>query len=341
MAISIDASHVAESYDSGNMKQDVSDIIFNIDPSETPLLSNMGTRDVSNTTFEWNTESLPASNDSNAKLEGADFSSEAVTQVVRNTNQTQISSRNATVTGTMTAVSQYGKQSEMAHQMMLVSKSLKLDIDKTIGSHQASSAGLADQASGGERKTESLTHMLSRGSNVIVGSTGGTTVPTSSTGAYTEGTAHDDLDESKFVDVAQKIYENGGKLDSVVCTPALKREISDFTGRGGTQVVVDESKVTSNVTVFASDFGNVKMMLSRNLQSYGSGGGFNTAGAGGTDLLFVDFSMAKVAFLRNFTRQTLGVRGDSSSEQIIAEWGVQLSNFDSGGVRHNLDPVYS
>ena len=51
--------------------------------------------------------------------------------------------------------------------------------------------------------------------------------------------------------------------------------------------------------------------------------------------------MAKVAFLRNFTRQTLGVRGDSSSEQIIAEWGVQLSNFDSGGVRHNLDPVYS
>ena len=137
MAISIDASHVAESYDSGNMKQDVSDIIFNIDPSETPLLSNMGTRDVSNTTFEWNTESLPASDDSNAKLEGADFNSEAVTQVVRNTNQTQISSRNATVTGTMTAVSQYGKQSEMAHQMMLVSKSLKLDIDKTIGDRKS------------------------------------------------------------------------------------------------------------------------------------------------------------------------------------------------------------
>ena len=51
MAINVTASHVAESYDSGNMKEDVSDIIFNIDPSETPLLSNMGTRDVSNTTF--------------------------------------------------------------------------------------------------------------------------------------------------------------------------------------------------------------------------------------------------------------------------------------------------
>ena len=60
MAITVTAAHVAESFDSGNMKEDCSDIIFNIDPSDTPVLSNSGRRDVSNTTFEWNTESLPS-----------------------------------------------------------------------------------------------------------------------------------------------------------------------------------------------------------------------------------------------------------------------------------------
>ena len=335
MAISVTASHVAESYDSGNMKADVSDIIFNIDPSETPLLSNMGTRDVANTTFEWNVEDLPSSGVTNKKKEGADFTSEAVTQVTRKTNVTQISSRNATVTGTMTAVSQYGKQSEMAHQMMLVSKALKLDIDKAIGSHNKQEAGAGDQASSSERQTQSLTHQISRGNNVVVKSSGGTTVPSSDTGAYTEGSGAESLTETYFVDVAEKIYENGGKLDSVICTPAVKREISDFTGRGGTQVIVDETKVTSNVTLFASDFGNVKVMISRNLDTYGS------SGAAGCDLLFVDFSMAKVAFLRPFTRQNIAKQGDSDSEQILAEWGVMLSNPDSAGVRHNLSNTYS
>lgn len=333
MAISVTAGHVAESYDSGNMKEDVSDIIFNIDPSETPLLSNMGTRDVANTTFEWNVEDLPSNGRGNNKAEGADFTSEAATAVTRKTNVTQISSRNATVTGTMTAVSQYGKQSEMAHQMMLVSKALKLDIDADISAHQQRSAGSGD--AGSNRATQSLSHQISRGNNVVVKSSSGTTVPSSDTGGYSQGSATEALTETLFVDVAEKIYNNGGKMDSVVCSPALKREISDFTGRGGTQVIVDETKVTSNVTLFASDFGNLKVMISRNIGTFGS------SGASGTDLLFVDFSMAKIAFLRPFTRQQIGKQGDSDSEQILAEWGVQLNNPDSCGIRHDLTATYS
>ena len=119
----------------------------------------MGTRDVANTTFEWNVEDLPSNGRGNNKAEGADFTSEAATAVTRKTNVTQISSRNATVTGTMTAVSQYGKQSEMAHQMMLVSKALKLDIDADISAHQQRSAGSGDGAA--NRATQSLSHQIS------------------------------------------------------------------------------------------------------------------------------------------------------------------------------------
>lgn len=335
MAITVTAAHVAESYDSGNIKEDVSDIIFNIDPSDTPCLTMSGKRDVSSTTFEWNEESLPSTDATNKKKEGLDFTSEAVQQVTRRTNYTQISSRNAVVSGTQSAVSQYGKTSEMAHQMALKGKALKLDIEKTIVSHNAADAGAGDQASGSERQTESLTHMIARGNNFEAKSSSGTSAPSSATGAFTEGSATDALTEAIFMTLSQSVFENGGDMNAVVCGPGLKREISDFTGRSGTQVIVDPEKVSNNITIIASDFGDIRILTSRSMGTFGS------SGAAGTDLLMLDWQYVKTAFLRNFTRQQIAKQGDSDAEQIVAEWGVECSNFDSCGVRVNLTNAYA
>ncbi|MEC8737196.1 MAG: DUF5309 family protein [Planctomycetota bacterium] len=335
MAINVNVAHVAESYDSGNIKEDVSDIIFNIDPSDTPVLSNAGRRDVSNTTFEWNVESLPTTSSTNAKAEGADFASEAPVQVTRKTNVTQISSRNATVSGTQMALAQYGKStaSEMAHQMALMGKAIKLDIEKALVSHNKQGAGSGDQAT--NRQTQSIPHQIARGNNVDVGTTNGSTAPASDTADFTEGSAVESLTEGKFLETAQTIFENGGNLNTVVCSPALKREISDFQGRSGTQVIVDPEKVSNNITLIASDFGDIKVMVSRSMTTFGS------SGAAGTDLLYLDWEYTKVAFLRPFTRQQIAKQGDSDSEQIICEWGAQVSNADSCGIRLNLSNTYS
>jgi len=335
MAISVTASHVAESYDSGNIKEDVSDIIFNIDPSDTPVLSNAGRRDVSNTTFEWNTEDLPSTSSTNEKNEGADFASEAAIQVTRKTNVTQISSRNATVTGTQMAVAQYGKSTagEMAHQMALMGKAIKLDMEKALVSHNKQVAGSGDQASA--RRSQSVSHQIARGSNVDTKSVSGSTAPTGDTADFTEGSATESLAEGLFLTTAQTIFENGGNLNSVVCSPALKREISDFSGRSGTQVIVDPNKVTNNITLIASDFGDIRVMTSRSMGTFGSNG------AAGTDLLYLDWEFVKVAFLRPFTRQQIAKQGDSDSEQIICEWGAQVSNADACGIRLNLTNTYS
>lgn len=335
MAITVTAAHVAESYDSGNIKEDVSDIIFNIDPSDTPVLSNAGRRDVSNTTFEWNTEDLPSSGATNEKVEGADFTSEAPVQVTRKTNVTQISSRNATVSGTQMAVAQYGKSTagEMAHQMALMGKAIKLDMEKALVSHNKQVAGTANGAAA--RRSQSVSHQIARGSNVSVGASNGSTAPNADTNDFTEGSATESLTEGFFLTTAQTIFENGGNLNSVVCSPALKREISDFVGRNGTQVIVDPSKVTNNITLIASDFGDIRVMTSRSMGTFGS------SGAAGTDLLYLDWEFVKVAFLRPFTRQQIAKQGDSDSEQIICEWGAQVSNADACGIRLNLTNTYS
>jgi len=335
MAISVTAAHVAESYDSGNIKEDVSDIIFNIDPADTPVLSNAGRRDVQNTLYEWNTESLPTTAATNAKAEGADFTSEAAIQVVRQSNYTQISNRNATVSGTQTAVAQYGKAGagEMAHQMALMGKAIKLDIEKTLCSHNPAVAGAGNAATA--RQTESVPHMIARGSNFVAKSGNGSSAPGSATASFTEASNHESLTETIFLTLAQTAYENGAKMNSVVCSPALKREVSDFTGRGGTQVIVDEKRVSNNITLIASDFGDIKVMTSRSMTTFGS------SGAAGTDLMLLDWEFVKVAFLRPFTRQSIAKQGDSDSEQIVAEWGSMISNFDACALRVNLTNTYS
>jgi len=308
-------------------REQVENAIFNIDPTETMMLSTMSRRDVGNTLFEWLTESLPTSSASNATLEGNEMSLDARTTATRNSNNAQINARNATVTGTQEALSNYGKASgEMAHQIALISKAIKIDMEKTILSHNP----LVDGAEATARQTRSFTHWLTsndfRGTN---GAHAGT-----ATGSITDGTERE-LTETIFVNAMESMYDNGAEFDTVIAGPANKREISDFAGRSGTQVVVDANTVTSNVTLFASDFGDVKVAISRHIYKSGS------ADTNETDVLFVDFDYCKLAFLRPFTIQERGRTGDNETRQILTEWGVQVDNEKAHGVIADLKPVYA
>ena len=57
--------------------------------------------------------------------------------------------------------------------------------------------------------------------------------------------------------------------------------------------------------------------------------------------MLLDWEFVKVAFLRPFTRQSIAKQGDSDSEQIVAEWGSMISNFDACALRVNLTNTYS
>ena len=329
------STNALTSYDSNasaskTAKEMVENAIFNIDPTETMMLSTMSRRDVQNTSFEWLTESLPTSASNLAVVEGNEMSLDARTLASRHYNFCQINARNATVTGTQEALSNYGKASgEMAHQLSLISKAIKIDLEKTILSHNA----LEDASSNSEataRQTRSFTHFLTsndfRGTNGAHAGTAG--------GAITDGTERE-LTENIFVNAMESMYDNGAEFDTVIAGPANKREISDFAGRSGTQVVVDANTVTSNVTLYASDFGDVKVAISRHI--YKSG----TANTDQTDVLFVDFDYCKLAMLRPFTIQERGRTGDNLTKQLICEWGVQVDNEKAHGVIADLKPVYA
>jgi len=58
-------------YSAKGIREDLSNVITNIAPEETPYQSNIGRETVSNTLFEWQTDTL-ADAAANAQLEGDD-----------------------------------------------------------------------------------------------------------------------------------------------------------------------------------------------------------------------------------------------------------------------------
>ena len=339
---------VMETYDASAIKADISEVIFNLDPDETPVLSNAGRRDVHNTLFQWQTESLPTSASTNKHIEGAkilevDAELDAGTATTLLNNYTQISWRNATVSGTLQTVSQHAKAQEMAHQMALRSKQLKIDMEKSILSHNPAIVG----ASGTARQTESLPHMLGRlntassvwaatDTSIHIDTTTSTktVVATSATGAHAVSTTAAGslavMTEALFMGIANGVWDNGGDLDTVVCNGAIKREISDFAGRAASQIIVSPETVANNVTLVQTDFGDCKVMLDRHMKV-----------DNGVDVGFIDWDYLNIAFLRPFTRQTLAKQGDADIENLLCEWGVMLSNSKSMGWMFDVNKTYA
>ena len=77
-------------------REDLSNIIYNISPMQTPFMSSIGTRNVKNVVFDWQTESLPTPSAS-GELEGFELSRAASTATTRASNVCMISKRDATV----------------------------------------------------------------------------------------------------------------------------------------------------------------------------------------------------------------------------------------------------
>jgi hypothetical protein len=294
-----------QTYQATGNKEDLSDIIYNIDPTDTPFVSSIGRRNVSNVTFDWQTEELPAVNsgDDAAEIEGFELSRSAATPTVRRSNVCQISKRDATVSGTQNAADAAGKAREMAHQMALVSKALKRDVEKVLVGAQGKSAGTATTA----RKTRALESWLD--TNVLRGSGGDDAADENS--APTDGTQRA-LTEALLKEAMQTAYINGAEPSVLMVGPVNKLEVSTFTGRSGTQVSVGQNTVTSNVTIYASDFGELKVVVNRWQRE-------RTA-------FLLDPEYAAVAYYRNFQRQPIAKIGDADTEMIVVEYGLEMKN---------------
>src|SRR5579864_8406562 len=89
-------------YEAKGIREDLSDAIYNISPKDTPFISNGKVGKANQTFFEWQTDSLAATNTANQQLEGDDIAAfDAVTPTSRIGNYCQISRKTVVISGTV------------------------------------------------------------------------------------------------------------------------------------------------------------------------------------------------------------------------------------------------
>lgn len=302
-------------YDAQANREDLSDVIYNIDPFDTPMTTAIGTRNVSNVVFDWQTEELPAE-DLTSDLEGFELDRSAGQATVRLQGVCQIKHRDATVSGTQEKSNPAGKRSEMAHQMAIKSKALKRDCEKVLfGTVQVAETGNATT----ERTTRALINWIETNTTFNTGD--GDDPVTSTNTAVTDGTQQA-LDEDMLNDTLQLCYENGAEPSLFIVGPYNKRVVSGFTGRTSARQMVAAKKVVNSVTMYASDFGDIKVLPSRWIRP--------------RDSFLIDPRYARISYFRKYERTPIAKIGDAETNMILTEFGLQIDNEKAHGAIRDL-----
>ena len=300
-----------QSYQSIGTREDLSNTIYNISPSDTPFMSMIGRGKASNTLHEWQTDAIDAVA-ANARVEGDEYTYSAVTPTVRLNNQTQISSKTVIVAGTQMATNNAGRDSEMAYQLAKHSKGLKRDMESALTGKVARAAGSTSAARtlGGYETWP--TSNVSRGGGSPAGSGAG------SGAAPVDAATKRDLTEALLKTVIQSCYTNGGEPTVLMVGPVNKGKVSAFTGRASARQMIDATKIQAAADLYSSDFGDFKVIpnrFSREQTAY-----------------VIDPEFWKVVYLRDFKQEEVAKTGDAIKRALLVEYTLQASNQASSGV---------
>lgn len=301
-----------QTYQSIGNREDLSDVIYNISPTETPFMSSVGKTKATAVYHEWQTDSLAAAA-ANAAVEGAEASSLTVTPTVRLGNRTQISTKTVQIAGTQEAADKAGRKSEKAYQLAKASSELKRDMEKTLLSNTGASAGDASTARTlGGLQTWINTNYVGSGTAGGATTLGVTPRVSGTDAAFTE---------AMLKSAVKKAFVEGGSPSILMVTPTQKQVVSTFAGIAAQRYAAPSNKASTIIgaaDVYLSDFGTVSVVPNR----------FMTADADddGEVAFVLDPEYAAVAYLRPFMTNELAKTGDSEKTQLLVEYTLEVKN---------------
>lgn len=309
------ATSAFTTYSAVGNREDLTDAIYRIDPTDTPFWSLIEREKADAVNHEWQTQALAAASASNAQLEGDDnITADAATPTTRLGNYCQISRKTPRVTGTQRAVDHAGRGDEMDYQSMLKGMELKRDIETILLTNQAKVAGNSSTA----RKLASVLSWIT--TNTDKG--GGTGAdPTAADGsiARVDSATQRGFTEAQLKSVLQKCFNQGGKPTNLMVGSFNKQVASTFTGRGTPMQDQADRKVTAVVDVYQSDFGNLKITPNRFMRT--------------RDALVIQPDMWAYATLpgRSMISFPLAKTGDTDSKVVLSEYTLVSRNEKASG----------
>lgn len=305
-------------YSAKGNREDLSDVIYRIDPTDSPFTSAVDKVKATAVNHEWQTQALASASTSNAVLEGDDATTDAATATVRLGNICQISDKVARVTGTQQVVQHAGRDDEMDYQVLLKGLELKRDLEAIFLTNQAKTTGDETTA----RKLASVLSWIK--TNTDKSAAGGAADPSAAdgTGSRTDGTQRA-FTESQLKTVLNAIWASGGNPDTIMLGGFNKQVMSGFVGRGTPTEDTKSKKIIAAVDVYESDFGTLKIVPNRNNPRTRDG-------------LVLQMDMWAMASLRNMKKVDLAKTGDSERKQIICEYTLEARNEKASGIVADL-----
>lgn len=272
-------------YQAVGNKLDMSEIITNIAPDDTPLFNMIGRTKATAVTHEWLEDTLGEPR-TNKQPEGYTYTTEAVEPRVRLNNYTQIMHRGIHVTQTQEVVLKYGLSSEVAYQMQKTLKELAFDCEKALLTQDSKMLGSMEEA----RQFGGLPYWVV-------------------TNDFTPSGGKLTFDEIN--NALEQTWNIGGKPSVLLVSPRNKRIISTFTA-GNTKYMDGNktSKLTQMISVLETDFGTVKCLTDRYMPN---------------DTVYgLSPEYMKKAFLRPFKQGSLPEVSDMHRRYVKGEWTLEM-----------------
>lgn len=292
-------------------REDLSDIIYDISPTDTPFLSAIKRGKANATYVEWQTDTLVAANADNATIQGDDLANEARANSVRVGTHTQIFKKVVGTSTTQQAVKQAGRANEHAYQLAKAGKELKRDMEARFTQNKASvaaTAAVAGQTAG------ALAWLTTNSSLGGTGANGGFSAGI--VAAATNGTQRA-FTEALLKAAVVSAWNAGGEPTMAIMSMTQKQTAAAFTGLAQHRRESGNKRLTivAGADVYVSDAGEIALVPDRFCSP--------------RDCLIVDPSLWEVAELEGMKKIELAKTGLADRHALYTE--VALKSLNESG----------
>lgn len=292
------------------LAEDFQDVIFDISPTDTPMLTLAKRTKATGRYHQWQEDTLAAAT-SNKAEEGADASYATAAGTTTLGNYCQISTKTVDISRTLDVVKKYGRKSEVAYQLMKRGKELKRDMEFTVCRNQASANATARATAGWEC-------MIS--GNLVAANAGQTADYSVGGFAAAAWTAPEDgslatFTEASLTSALGLAWEDGGDPSVIMMSKKNKNLFNSFAGiatkynevKGTAQAVVSGA-----ADIYVSSYGNHSVKLNRYMRDQA--------------VFCIDPEYVSVAFLDPMKKTPMAKTGDSERHLLTVEYALVVLN---------------
>lgn len=275
-------------YQDSGRREDLLDVLGDVSPDETPLITLFGTSTAKGTLHEWLEYNVSRPTSVSADVEGAETTFADLTAPSRVNNITQIIKQSVQVSRTERRVNVAAVGDPYAFQKADALRQLKMKMEYAL-----LNAAKASGASGTARQMDGIDTFIT------------TVVTARNSGTSFSETELNDMTADAYTTVrADKVF------DTLLCTVKIKQAIAGFSGNSTRYIDASERRLIKEILVYDSAVGSHKVLHHRDVRN----------SAGSTTVYGIREELHKVAYLDKPMFEELAKVGDSDRGHWVTEF---------------------